>query len=75
MSVPQSVYPSVDTVRGYFNVYLMHKVYVEYLVNLQPIGLWRKGWAGKSALKIHTNFKKLEGVLKYNVKSLAQLVS
>ena len=64
----------MDTIRDYFNAYLMHKMSVEHLVSLGANGLWR--WVGFApAPKIHTNLKELAAVLKYNVKILAQLVS
>ena len=75
--VPQSVNPSVDTIRGYFNAYLMHKRYVEYLVvNLTALELFKKGWVQPStASKVYKNLKVLLTVLNHNVKNLAQLVS
>ena len=75
--VPQSVNPSVDTIRGYFNAYLMHKIYVEYLVvNLTALELFQKGWVQPStASKVYNNLKVLLTVLNHNVKNLAQLVS
>ena len=75
--VPQSVNPSVDTIRGYFNAYLMHKRYVEYLVvNLTALELFKKGWVQPlAASKVYNNLKVLLTVLNHNVKNLAQLVS
>ena len=77
VTVPQSVNPSVDTIRGYFNAYLMHKIYVEYLVvNLTAKGLIHKEWVQPStANKVYRNLAVLLSVLNYNVKNLAQLVS
>ena len=74
---PQSVNASVDNIRGYFNAYLMHKVYLEYLVvNLSASGLLKKKWVQLStAGDVHDNLKELLDALKYNVKNLAQLVS
>ena len=65
----------MDTIRGYFNSYLMQKVSVEHLVSLGIKGLRRWGVGTISAPKVHTNLKELAAVLKYNVKVLAQLVS
>ena len=75
--VPHSVNPSVDTIRGYFNAYLMHKIYVEYLVvNLTALELFKKGWVQPStASRVYNNLKVLRIVLNHNVKNLAQLVS
>lgn len=76
VTAPQSVNASVDTIRGYYNAYLMHKIYVEYLVNLGAKGLLIKGWAPLStSVQLHNDLSKLLDVLKYNVKKLAQLVS
>lgn len=76
VTIPQSINASVDTIRGYFNVYLMHKVYVEHLANLSGLGLFKKGWVTPiTANKVHKNLTKLLTVMKHNVKKLAQLVS
>ena len=77
VTTPQSVSPSVDTIRGYFNTYLMHKVYVEYLVvNVTAIGLINKKWVQPlTASKVYSKLTVLLAVLKFNVKNLAQLVS
>lgn len=74
---PQSVNASVDNIRSYFNAYLMHKAYVEYLVvNLSAVGLLNKGWVQISTVgDVHDRLKELLKALKYNVRNLAQLVS
>lgn len=77
VTVPQSVNASADTIRGYFNAYLMHKIYVEYLVvNLTAVELLKRGWVQPSnAISVYNNLMELLSKLKYNVKNLAQLVS
>ena len=74
---PQYVNASVDNIRGYFNAYLMHKAYLEYLVvNLSAAGLLDKNWVQIStAGNVHDRLKELLNALKYNVRNLAQLVS
>ena len=77
VTVPQSVNATVDTIRDYFNAYLMHKVYVEHLIELGRYELWRRGWI-ESAFKIpdvDKNLAKLLTSLNDSVKKLAQLVS
>lgn len=74
---PQSANVSIDTIRGYFNAYLMHKMYVEHLVvNLSASDLLDREWVKASTAKdVHKNFTKLLAVINYNIKNLAQLVS
>ena len=74
---PQSVNASVDNIRGYFNAYLMHKAYIEYLVvNLSAADLLDRKWVQASnAGDMHDQLKKLLSALNYNVKHLVHLVS
>ena len=77
VTIPQSINASIDTVSGYFNAYLMHKMYIEYLVvNLSAVGLLSKEWVKPStASSVHNNLNELLIVLKYNVDNFIQLVS
>jgi len=76
VAAPQSDNATVDIIREYFNAYLMHKIFVEYLVGLDVSGLVISDWVTDSkAHAIHNGFKDLLSVLKYNIKKLAQLVS
>ena len=76
VNAPQSDSATVDTIREYFNAYLMHKIYVEHLVGLGARGLVMSDWVADSkADDVHEDFKELLSVLKYSVKKLAQLVS
>ena len=74
---PQSINVSVDNIRDYFNAYLMHKVYLEYLVvNLSAAELLDREWVQPSiAGDVYDSLKELLTALKYNVKNLANLVS
>jgi len=77
VTAPQSTNATVDAIRGYFNAYLMHTLYVNHLVHdLGATGLYDKEWVHSSKVgSVHKNLKKLLTVLKYNVRNLAQLVS
>lgn len=77
VTVPQSINATVDTIRDYFNAYLMHKVYVDHLINLGPIELWQRDWIKSSSevYNVHNNLTKLSTSLNDSVKKLAQLVS
>ena len=76
VTAPQSVNATVDIIRDYFNAYLMHKIYVEHLVQLGLPDLLRNGWVEPSnALDVYNNLTKFLASLNYNVKKLAQLVS
>ena len=77
VDVPQSINASVNAIRGYFNAYLMHKIYVEYLVvNLSASTLLNKDWVKPSTMSnTLSNLQKFLDILKRNVRNLAQLVS
>ena len=77
VNIPESTNASVDAIRGYFNAYLMHKMFVDYLVNNLGAGeLMEREWMErKTAGSVNRNLKHLLRVLKHNVKNLAQLVS
>ena len=75
MIIPEHTNVSVDTIRGFFNAYLSHKYVIDYLVDLNATTLADKYWAYSSkALDLHKQLKKLQSVLNFNVKNLAQLV-
>jgi len=77
VTAPQSANATVDTIRGYFNAYLLHTLYMEHLVHdLGAADLLSREWIQPSTKgNVYNNLKKLLTVLKYNVKNLAQLVS
>ena len=74
---PQSVNASVNNIRGYFNAYLMHKIYVEYLVvNLSAAELFDRRWVQASnAGGMYDQLRELLRALNYNIKHLNYLVS
>ena len=74
--VPDANDTSITTIRKFFNAYLMHKLYVEHLVELGVVNLTEKQWLPLStAFNAYSNLTKLLTILQYNVKYLARLVS
>ena len=75
MPISSHTDPSINTIRRFFNAYLLHKYAVEYLIKLGPNVLVRWDWVHSSkASEVHKQLEKLQDVLNFNVKNLAQLV-
>lgn len=75
MPAPKLTDISIDTIRGFFNAYLSHKFFIDYLVNLNVTGLLIEHWVNQpKATVAYKNLVKLQDVLNFNVKKLAQLV-
>ena len=75
VTIPKHTDVSVETIRGFLNAYLSHKYVIDYLVKLNANGTEGKNWVHFSkALSLHEQLVKLQEVLNFNVKKLAELV-
>ena len=75
VTIPKHTNVSVETIRGFLNAFLSHKYIIDYLVKLNANGIVGKDWVYFSkALSLHGHLVKLQEVLNFNVKKLAQLV-
>ena len=76
VSIPENTVVSIDTIRGFFNAYLLHKYYVDYIVNLNETGLVRNNWVEQAKVKrVYKNLVKLQVALNFNIQKLHLLVS
>lgn len=74
-SVPNNDDISLDTIRGFFKAYLLHKQFINYVINLNKVNLVDKNWIIQSkAQDTYTSLTKLQSVLNFNVKNLFLLV-
>ena len=75
VSIPNTNDTSLDTIRGLFKAYFVHKQFVDYMIELNATELVEKNWINQRGAN-HT-FKKLlrfQDSLNFNTKSLFLLV-
>lgn len=67
---------TAEVIRNFFNAFLMHQQYIEYLANLSLVQLSRiKGVFQSKAKRVHSNLGEILTVLDYSVKNISQVVS
>lgn len=75
VSIPVSTNVSVDTVRSFFNAYLLHKYFVDYIVNLNTTKLVSKNWVYQTnSTQLYEKLMQLQDALNYNIQKLDLLV-
>lgn len=76
VSIPENTLVSIDTIRGFFNAYLLHKYFVDYIVNLNAAKLVENNWVQQTNVNsVYENLLKLQVVLNFNIQKLHLLVS
>ena len=76
VSIPENTLVSIDTIRGFFNAYLLHKYFVDYVVNLEAATLVKNNWVQQiNAKSVYENLLKLQVALNFNIQKLHLLVS
>ena len=75
-SIPESTSVSIDTIRGFFNAYLLHKYCIDYIVSLNAAKLVDNNWVYQTnAESLYENLLKLQDALNFNIQKLHLLVS
>ena len=77
VSIPKSTNASsIDTIRGFFNAYLLHKHFIDYVVNLNINELVSKHWIYQAnSHKLYGMILLLQSALNFNIQKLDLLVS
>ena len=76
VSIPNNTKVSIDTIRGFFNAYLLHKYFVDYIVNLNAATLVKNNWVYQTNVNtLYENLQKLQDALNFNIQKLHLLVS
>ena len=76
VSIPESTSVSIDTIRGFFNAYLLHKYFVDFIVNLNAAELVDYNWVYQTNVEnLYENLLKLQDALNFNIQKLHLLVS
>jgi len=75
-SIPESTNVTIDTIKGFFNTYLLHKYIVDYMANLGAKGLVNKNWVHQAnAVNLSSELLQLQNALNFSIQNLALLVS
>ena len=74
--IPKHTDVSIETIRGFFNAFLLHKHFIDYLVSQTDTELvYKKTWVYLTRkTDLRKSLENLQDVLNFNVKNLAQLV-
>ena len=76
VTIPESTNVSTNTIRGFFNAYLLHKYFVDYIVILNVSKLVDKNWVYQTiANDFYGKLLQLQNALNFNIHKLNQLVS
>ena len=76
VTIPESTNVSADTIRGFFNAYLLHKYFVDYIVILNVSKLVDKNWVYQTiANDFYGKLLQLQKALNFHIHKLDQLVS
>ena len=76
MTIPESTNISTNTIRGFFNAYLLHKYFVDYIIILNASKLVDKNWVYQTIAKdFYGKLLQLQNALNFNIHKLHRLVS
>ena len=75
VSIPKSTDASTGTIRGFFNAYLLHSHFIDYIVDLNTTELVRKNWMYQAnSHKLYEKLMQLQSTLNFNIQKLDLLV-